>query len=54
MAIVIREVCPHCQSPKHKKNGHIHNGKENHQCQNCGRQFVIASSNTSSQMTGGL
>ena len=26
--------------PKYKKNGHIHNGKQNHQCQDCGRQFV--------------
>jgi insertion element IS1 protein InsB len=39
-AMVIRDVCPRCQSPKHKKNGHIHNGKQNHQCHACGRQFV--------------
>ena len=26
--------------PKYKKNGHIHNGKQNHQCHDCGRQFV--------------
>src|ERR671914_513223 len=39
-AMVIRDMCPRCQSPKHKKNGHIHNGKQNHQCQDCGRQFV--------------
>jgi insertion element IS1 protein InsB len=38
--MVIRDVCPRCQSPKYKKNGHIHNGKQNHQCQVCGRQFV--------------
>jgi insertion element IS1 protein InsB len=38
--MVIRDVCPRCQSPKHKKNGHIHNGKQNHQCHDCGRQFV--------------
>ncbi len=38
--MVIREVCPQCQSPKYKKNGHIHNGKQNHQCKDCGRQFV--------------
>jgi len=38
--MVIRDVCPRCQSPKHKKNGHIHSGKQNHQCHNCGRQFV--------------
>jgi transposase-like protein len=38
--MVIRDVCPRCQSPKFKNNGHIHNGKQNHQCQDCGRQFV--------------
>jgi insertion element IS1 protein InsB len=38
--MVIRDVCPQCQSPKFKKNGHIHNGKQNHQCKDCGRQFV--------------
>ena len=29
-----RVGCPY------KKNGHIHNGKQNHQCHDCGRQFV--------------
>jgi IS1 family transposase len=38
--MIIRDVCPRCQSPKCKKNGHIHNGKQNHQCKDCGRQFV--------------
>jgi insertion element IS1 protein InsB len=38
--MVIRDVCPRCQSSKYKKNGHIRNGKQNHQCQDCGRQFV--------------
>jgi insertion element IS1 protein InsB len=38
--MVIRDVCPRCQSPKYKKNGHIHNGKQNHHCHNCSRQFV--------------
>jgi insertion element IS1 protein InsB len=28
------------QVPKYKKNGHIHNGKQNHHCHDCGRQFV--------------
>jgi insertion element IS1 protein InsB len=37
---VVRDVCPRCQSPKHKKNGHIRNGKQNHQCHDCGRPFV--------------
>jgi insertion element IS1 protein InsB len=38
--MIIRDICPQCQSPKYKKNGHIHNGKQNYQCKNCGRQFV--------------
>lgn len=33
-------ICPECQSECVKKNGHIHNGKQNHRCLNCGRQFV--------------
>jgi transposase-like protein len=40
MAIVIRDVCPRCHSPNYKKNGHIQNGKQNHQCKDCGCQFV--------------
>jgi IS1 family transposase len=38
--MVNREVCPRCKSAKYKKNGHIHNGKQNHHCHDCGRQFV--------------
>jgi insertion element IS1 protein InsB len=38
--MVIRDVCPRCQSSKDTKNGHIHNGKQHHQCHACGRQFV--------------
>src|SRR4029434_9812961 len=38
--MIIRDMCPQCQSPKYKKNGHIHNGKQNYQCKDCGRQFV--------------
>jgi insertion element IS1 protein InsB len=38
--MVIRDGCPRCQSSKYKKNGHIHNGKQNHHCRDCGRQFV--------------
>jgi insertion element IS1 protein InsB len=38
--MVIRDVCPRCKSPKYKKNGHIHNGKQNYHCHDCGRQFV--------------
>jgi len=32
--------CPDCGCTNIKKNGHIHNGKQNHQCNECGRQFV--------------
>ena len=32
--------CPACQSTTIKKNGHIHNGKQNYRCLSCGRQFV--------------
>jgi IS1 family transposase/transposase-like protein len=32
--------CPACQSEKIVKNGHIHNGKQNFSCKECGRQFV--------------
>jgi insertion element IS1 protein InsB len=39
-AMIIRDGCPQCRSPKYKKNGHIHNGKQNYQCKDCGRQFV--------------
>jgi insertion element IS1 protein InsB len=34
-------VCPACGSHEVKKNGHIHNGKQNHQCKAWGRQFVL-------------
>lgn len=33
-------VCPTCHSVAIKRNGHIHNGKQNHRCLCCGRQFV--------------
>ncbi len=38
--MLIRDACPRCKSSKYKKNGHIHNGKQNHHCHDCGRQFV--------------
>jgi transposase-like protein len=38
--MVLREDCPRCGSAHHKKNGHIHNGKQNHRCKGSGRQFV--------------
>ncbi|EDX83194.1 hypothetical protein S7335_534 [Synechococcus sp. PCC 7335] len=31
---------PACHSKQVVKNGKIHNGKQNHRCKNCGRQFV--------------
>lgn len=34
-------ICPDCGSSKVKLNGHIHNGKQNHLCKDCGRQFVL-------------
>ena len=33
--------CPTCDSTNTKKNGYIHNGKQNHCCKQCGRQFVF-------------
>ena len=33
--------CPSCTSSVVKKNGHIHNGKQNYRCLACGRQFVL-------------
>ncbi len=33
-------TCPNCKSDDNKKNGHIHNGKQNYRCKSCGRQFV--------------
>ena len=38
--MVISDECPRCQSPRHKRNGHIHHGKQNHQCHDCGRPCV--------------
>jgi IS1 family transposase len=38
--MIIRELCPRCKSSKYKRNGHIYNGKQNHHCHDCGRQFV--------------
>lgn len=33
--------CPSCSSALIKKNGHIHNGKQNYRCLKCSRQFVL-------------
>lgn len=43
--MVMREVCPECGSQRYKKNGHIHTGKQNHQCKTCDRQFVLHAQN---------
>jgi transposase-like protein len=40
--MVVRDACPGCGSPQFKKNGHIHSGKQNHQCKACRRQFVAS------------
>src|SRR5262245_26345856 len=45
MTMSVREACPECRSPQFKKNGHIHNGKQNHQGKVCGRQFVVDATN---------
>lgn len=34
--------CPRGSSSEVVKNGNIHNGKQNHKCRDCGRQFVAA------------
>lgn len=41
MTIAIRECCPECGSQRYKKNGHIHNGKQNYRCKVCGREFIL-------------
>jgi insertion element IS1 protein InsB len=39
--MVPRETCPQCGSRWYKRNGHIHTGKQNHRCKQCGRAFVL-------------
>ena len=39
--MLMRAACPACGAQEFKKNGHIHNDKQNHQGQACGRQFVL-------------
>jgi transposase-like protein len=39
--MVVREACLWCVSQQFKKYDHIHNGKQNHYCKDCGRQFVL-------------
>jgi insertion element IS1 protein InsB len=43
--MVVRDTCPGCGSIQFKKNGHIHTGKQHHQCKACGRQFVATAAN---------
>ena len=40
--------CPSCHSTNIKKNGHTYYGKQNHQCKDCGRQFVLNNQHTKS------
>lgn len=40
--MVVRDTCPGCGSTYFKKKGHIHSGKQNHQCKACGRQCVAS------------
>jgi insertion element IS1 protein InsB len=43
--MVVRDTCPGCGSIQFKKNGHIHTGKQHHQCKACGRQLVATAAN---------
>jgi transposase-like protein len=43
--MIIRDACPLRQSQQIKKNGRIHNGKQNRQCKDCSRQFVLQPAN---------
>jgi insertion element IS1 protein InsB len=38
--MIVRDACPTCRSQQCEQNGHIHTGKQNHRCKQCGRQFV--------------
>jgi len=40
--MVVKDMCPGCGSLQFKKNGHLHSGKQNHQCQACGRLCVAS------------
>jgi len=39
--MVPQEACPPGGSPWFKRNGHIHTGKQNHRCKQCGRAFIL-------------
>ena len=40
--MTVRSACQASRSVPFKKTGHIHRGKQNHQCKACGRQFVAS------------
>ena len=46
--------CPNCLSPKVKKNGHTHHGKQNHKCKDCNRQFVLQNNHSIGALTRSL
>ena len=41
--MIVRDACPACGSTRFEKNGHTHNGKQQHQCKACPRQLVQCS-----------
>ena len=43
--MVVREACPQGGLKEFTKNGHIHNGKQNHLCKAWGSQFVFCVTN---------
>src|SRR5512144_843654 len=45
MALRVRDCCPECGSVHYKKNGHIHNGKQNYRGNTCGRSVVACPEN---------
>jgi len=49
--MVVRDACPECGFMQCKNNGHIHNGKQNHQGKTCGRH-CIASADEPGRLAG--
>jgi transposase-like protein len=41
--MVVRDTCSVCGANRYKKNGYTRHGKQNHQCQACGRQCTAES-----------
>jgi len=53
--MIAKPSCPLCASERLIKKGCVHNGKQNHKCNDCGRQFVEDPQNkVISQETKGL